>query len=112
MGSHSDSQLAVDPYDAAISTFVGLHEPDDMREHRRRLLKARDWAARQMSNPHSVHPESLPIYDALHFHAGRWCYALPTSVAERDLIARALRNCRRLGMVAGSIASMGAGCGE
>lgn len=98
-----------DSYDDAIATFVSLNEPEETRGHRRRLLKARDWSCRQLSNPRAVCGEALALYQSIQFHAARWCYALPATSEERAMIGKAAANCARLAIVAGSIQSMEAG---
>lgn len=95
-------------YDAALSVFCGLNEPENLRVNRKRLLGARDWAARRISNPYGVHPEALNLYYSVHEHAARWCYAL----SDTAKIERAVWNCLRLSQVASTIESMEAAYNE
>lgn len=100
-----------DRYDNSIATFVGRDEPEDRRQHRRRLLSARDWAARKISNGEYVHPEALALYRSIHDHAAAWCFKLVVSENDIGSIERAASNCVRLAQVASSIEAMETGRG-
>lgn len=89
-------------YDSALSVFCGLNEPESVRINRKRLLGARDWAARRLSNPYDVHPEALNLYRSVHEHAARWVYSL----TDAEKLERAVWNCLRLSQVASVIETM------
>jgi len=106
MASAALADRLADRYDTALSVHVGLSEPEDRRHQRRRLLSARDWAARKISNGQYVHPEALTLYRTIHDHAGAWCFRLVVSKDDIGNIARAADNCVRLAQVASSIEGM------
>lgn len=102
---------ALGRYDTAIAVHVGVTEPEDRMLHRRRLLAARDWAARKLSNGEYVHPEALALYRSIHEHAGAWCFRLVVAPHDVGNIERAASNCTRLAQVASAIEAMEASYG-
>jgi hypothetical protein len=106
MASVALADRLADRYDTALSVHVGISEPEDRRHHRRRLLSARDWAARKLSNSEYVHPDAWALYRAIHDHAGAWCFRIVVSTDDIGNIARAADNCVRLAQVASSIEGM------
>lgn len=57
----SRSEPHSDRYDDALAVFVPVNEPEHIRNMRKRLLTARDWASLTLSNPHRYSPGSLNI---------------------------------------------------
>ncbi len=93
----------LDRYEQALLVHVPMREPPELRQMRRRLMAARDYATRALSNAYAHTDDALAVHHVVLNVASRHCFAFIGT----DEIERAVRVCVSLAVAASTINQMG-----
>lgn len=97
-----------DRYDDALAVFVPVNEPEHIRNMRKRLLTARDWASLTLSNPHRYAPGALDVARVIVDLTTETAY----SYLDTDRFETAVAACNRLYQAISLLNRLGGQSGE